>query len=91
MLIALEGRRVVGTALLRIRGDVGEFSRLSVRPDARRRGIGRALVDRVVAESAAAGARELVWESSPWMSLAHEFYASLGDEAMRDPIKSGEF
>jgi GNAT superfamily N-acetyltransferase len=58
--------------------DQGEFRMLAVAPAGRRRGIGRALVERCIARSRALGHRELLLCSSTAMLPAHGLYGSLG-------------
>jgi predicted GNAT family N-acyltransferase len=53
-LIAVEGGRVLGTCRVLIDGDLARFGRLCVAPEARRRGLGAALLAQ--AESAARAA-----------------------------------
>ncbi len=55
---------------------------LYVRPSARRRGLGRALVRTLAAEAAEAGMARLEWSVLDWNAPARAFYASLGAVAM---------
>jgi len=60
------------------RDDEGEFRMLAVHPDARGRGVGRALVDHVEDRWRAVGTRCMVISSLPQMGVAHALYATLG-------------
>lgn len=53
---------------------------LAVRPDAQRRGIGRALVRSCVERAAQLGSVALMLHTTPWMTAAHALYASAGFE-----------
>lgn len=63
---------------LATRDNQGEFRTLSVSPDARGVGVGRALVTWCVNEANASGLDELVLSSLPAMRPAHRLYESLG-------------
>lgn len=58
--------------------DQGEFRMLAVSPTARRRGVGRALVQACLDRAAAAGMREVLLCSLPEMTNAHTLYVSFG-------------
>jgi ribosomal protein S18 acetylase RimI-like enzyme len=55
-----------------------EFRLLAVAPSARRRGIGRLLVEHVIALAAERGASRVVMNSGPDMTGAHRLYDSMG-------------
>jgi GNAT superfamily N-acetyltransferase len=57
-----------------------EAKRLYVRPQFRKGGIGRALLDWVIAEARAAGYRELVGDTMPVMRQALDMYERMGFE-----------
>lgn len=57
-----------------------EAKRLYVRPQFRGSGVGRALIDWVVAEARGAGYREMVGDTMPVMARALEMYARMGFE-----------
>jgi GNAT superfamily N-acetyltransferase len=55
-----------------------DFRLLAVAPAARRRGIGRLLVEHVIALAAERGDRRVVMNSGPQMTGAHQLYYSMG-------------
>lgn len=59
---ANDGARTLGFALSRLLIDEAELLLLAVEPDARRRGVGRALVERTAAIAAGKGAQRLLLE-----------------------------
>ncbi|MGH8867539.1 MAG: GNAT family N-acetyltransferase [Actinomycetes bacterium] len=68
-----------GTAYAEVARDgEAEFRMLAVSPDARRRGIGEALVRACVARARALGRDRIVLSTLPSMSAAHALYERLG-------------
>jgi ribosomal protein S18 acetylase RimI-like enzyme len=57
---------------------VGELKRLFVRPEFRRLGLGRQLLNRILAEAMNAGYREVVFDTLPVMTDALRIYEKLG-------------
>jgi GNAT superfamily N-acetyltransferase len=55
-----------------------DFRLLAVAPSARRRGIGRLLVEHVIALAAERGATRVVMNSGPQMTGAHQLYYAMG-------------
>ncbi len=55
-----------------------EFRMLAVAESARRRGVGRALVEECVRRAEAHGCRRLVLSSGEWMGPAHRMYEQMG-------------
>jgi [ribosomal protein S18]-alanine N-acetyltransferase len=51
LVVAVEATRVIGFAVLSTVADVADLHRIAVVPDRRRRGIGRALVEALIAEA----------------------------------------
>lgn len=80
LLLAMEGGEAVGCVALRPLGDgAGEVKRLFVLPAARGRGLGGALMVRLLAEAKAAGYRAVRLETLPdRMAPALAMYRALG-------------
>lgn len=70
-------------------GDVAAFRMLAVAPDARGRGVGRALVEAVIARARAEGRPGVCLFTRPFMRTAQVLYASLG--FIRQPHHDWEF
>jgi GNAT superfamily N-acetyltransferase len=83
-LVAREERHLAGGVGLRSILDptlgIGEVKRLWVRPDLRRRGVARALMDAVLARATDAGYVTLYLETGPRQPAAKALYTSLGWE-----------
>jgi GNAT superfamily N-acetyltransferase len=94
VLVAVDGDRVVGSATIELDGVIGDddeelppdvacLRMLGVDPEARGKGMGRALVQEVIDRCRAAGKRELILRTTPMMEVAAALYRSIGFE--RDP------
>ncbi len=79
LLIALDGETPAGTiALRRLSEQSCEAKRLFVLPPFRGRGLGRALLNRIVADARAMGYRTMYGDSLPSMADAQALYRSFG-------------
>ena len=79
LLLAMEGARAAGLACMkRIREDMGEIKRMYVRPEFRGQGMGRALVDTLIAEARKIGYPALRLDSTRFMAAAHALYHAAG-------------
>jgi GNAT superfamily N-acetyltransferase len=79
LLLASVGDRVMGTACMQQIGpDTVEIKRMYVEPAHRRGGVGRALLDRLIAAALAAGLARVRLDSPDFMTAAHDLYRSSG-------------
>jgi GNAT superfamily N-acetyltransferase len=79
LLLAECDGQVVGLACMkRIRKDIGEIKRMYVKPEFRRRGIGRALLEALIAEAREIGYPRMRLDSTRFMAKAHSLYRSAG-------------
>ena len=83
VLVAANDSVIVGTVMLQMWPNGGELLRgpeeaemraLAVRPEARGRGVGRALVDAVIERAASLGIRHLLLLTQSEMKTAHRIY-----------------
>jgi GNAT superfamily N-acetyltransferase len=85
LLLAIDTNEVGGCACMRtIAPAVAELKRMYVRPAQRRRGIGRALVEALIADCTAAGYTSLRLDSARFMQEAHTLYRSMGFEEIAE-------
>jgi ribosomal protein S18 acetylase RimI-like enzyme len=73
-----EGQLAGCVALRPLGDDACEMKRLYVRPAFRSAGVGRALVERVIAEARATGYRRMYLDTLPSMGAAQRLYQRLG-------------
>jgi predicted GNAT family N-acyltransferase len=71
-LVAVEDDEVVATCRLLVVGRTVQFSRLAVRPSARRRGIATSMLEAADVETRAAGARRLVLHAQTYARTLYE-------------------
>ena len=77
--VAVIGGRIVGTGALIPRGEgVSEIRRMSVRHDLRRRGIGGAILRRLIEEARSSGCRTVILETTSTWRDAAGFYRKHG-------------
>ena len=69
----------MGIACLKVlKNNIGEVKRMYVRPLARKRGLGRALLDRILEEARQIGYERIRLDSARFMSDAHQLYHKSG-------------
>jgi N-acetylglutamate synthase and related acetyltransferases len=73
-----DGRTAGCIALHRLAGTDFEAKRLFVRPEFRGAGIGRTLMERVVADARGRGCRRLLLDTLPFLTSAVRMYRALG-------------
>jgi ribosomal protein S18 acetylase RimI-like enzyme len=79
LLLAEDGGVAIGCVALRpVDSATCEMKRLYVRPAGQGRGLGRALVDRLLAEARAIGYARVVLDTLPQMATAQRMYERLG-------------
>lgn len=79
LLLATTSEGAAGCVALRPVGDsVCEMKRLFVRPSYQRRGLGRALAERVITEARAIGYSTMLLDTLPFMQGAIRLYGGLG-------------
>lgn len=87
VLVATDDAVIIGTVMLQTWPNGGELLRgpeeaeiraLAVRPEARGRGVGRALVDAVIGRAASLGVRHLLLLTQQEMKSAHRIYEEAG-------------
>jgi ribosomal protein S18 acetylase RimI-like enzyme len=88
-LVALDGQRLVGTAMSGFDGHRGWVYYLAVLPEHRRRGVGRALMQRIETELAARGCSKINLQVRSTNRRAADFYRHLGYQ-VEDRISMGK-
>ncbi|GIH90178.1 GNAT family N-acetyltransferase [Planobispora siamensis] len=92
LLVARTDSGVVGVGALKpVDSAVAEIKRMYVRPQARGRGIGRAILERLLADARTIGYRAARLETATFMREAHALYRSLGfrDRPIFDRTEAG--
>lgn len=90
LLIANQDEEVAGLACLqKIRGDTGEIKRMYVRPEFRKMGIGRKLLEHLLVEAHEIGYPRVRLDSARFMKAAHALYRSAGFEEI-EPYPESE-
>lgn len=78
LLARIDGEPVGVGGLKRVDAVTGEIKRMYVRPAGRGRGVGRAVLERLVADARADGYRVVRLETMSFMTAAHALYRSVG-------------
>ena len=79
LLLAERDDFIAGLACMhKIRDDTGEIKRMYIREEFRRLGIGRALLDKLIAEAKTIGYAKIRLDSTRFMHAAHALYHSMG-------------
>jgi GNAT superfamily N-acetyltransferase len=79
LLLAEHENRIVGIACLKqLDESMGEVKRMYVRPEARGKGVGRALLRRLLEEARLVGYQTVRLDSARFMEAAHALYRSAG-------------
>jgi GNAT superfamily N-acetyltransferase len=79
LLVARTGTEVVGVGALKpVDSSVAEIKRMYIRPQARGQGLGRAILERLLADAGTIGYRVARLETATFMREAHALYRSLG-------------
>lgn len=93
ILVAADHDVILGTVMLQTWPNGGELLRgpaeaeiraLAVRPEARGRGVGRALVTAVIEHATSQGVRHLLLLTQPEMKIAHRIYSEAGFTRLSD-------
>ena len=80
-LVACEGSRIVGTGVLKPTDtDASEIVRMSVAGDMRRRGLGRRILDALIADARDRGYARIILETTQTWAGAIAFYQNAGFE-----------
>jgi len=82
-------------ALRRVDDETCEMKRLYVRPEARRKGLGRTLAESAIAHARAIGFDRMLLDTLPSMAEARDLYTSLGfretDAYRHNPVEGTSF
>jgi len=79
LLLGYAEGRLAGVACLKaLEAGMGEIKRMFVRPESRQHGLGRKLVERLIAEAEQIGYTRLRLDSARFMQTAHRLYRSVG-------------
>lgn len=89
------GETIGCVGLRKLEQDTGEMKRLYVRPEFRRKGAARKLVEGLIGEARSIGYRRMVLDTLPSMEAAHKLYRTLGFHEIppypKNPIPSALF
>ncbi|MCC5648434.1 GNAT family N-acetyltransferase [Nostoc sp. XA013] len=83
--------KIAGCACLRKIGeDIGEIKRMYVRPEFRRKGIGRALLETIINEASNIGYSKIRLDSAPFAKEAHTLYRVFGFQDIEPYLEKTE-
>ena len=89
LLLASEGTRAAGIACMRrLRDDIVEIKRMYVRPEFRGKGIGRAMLDALLADAWEMGHTTVRLDSGRFMEAAQALYRSAGFHEIKSYAES---
>jgi len=84
-----------GSLFLAVDDKTGEMKRLFVRPEARKKGVGRQLAQAILESARGRGYQRVVLDTTPHMKEAIDLYESLGFQKIgpyrKNPIKGALF
>ena len=90
LLLAEQDGEIAGLACLqKSKPGIGELKRMYVKPEYRRRGIGKSLVERLLEEARQFGYLSVRLDSARFMLAAHTMYRSLGFQDI-EPYRESE-
>ena len=97
LLLARDKTRLVAIGFLKpVRQETCEIKRMYVHPDQRGKGLGKAILSRLIGEARSIGYAKILLDSARYMTTAHALYRSMGftdttyyaegetDEALKD-------
>ncbi|MHC0061759.1 GNAT family N-acetyltransferase [Nostoc sp. UIC 10890] len=91
LLLGQSESKIVGCVCLRKIGeDVGEIKRMYVRPEFRRKGIGRALLQDIINEAVYIGYSRIRLDSAPFVKKAQALYRAFGFQDIKPYLKKTE-
>lgn len=83
--------KIAGCACLRKIGeDIGEIKRMYVRPEFRKKGIGRALIETIINEASNIGYSKIRLDSAPFAKEAHTLYRVCGFQDIEPYLEKAE-
>ncbi|MDZ8035749.1 GNAT family N-acetyltransferase [Nostoc sp. DedSLP04] len=91
LLLGQYEQKIAGCACLRKIGeDIGEIKRMYVKPEFRRQGIGRSLLEVIINEAAYIGYSKIRLDSAPFAKEAHALYRVFGFQNIEPYLEKTE-
>ncbi|MDZ8087389.1 MAG: GNAT family N-acetyltransferase [Nostoc sp. DedQUE12b] len=91
LLLGQYEQKIAGCACLRKIGeDIGEIKRMYVKPEFRRKGIGRSLLEGIINEAAYIGYSKIRLDSAPFAKEAHALYRVFGFQNIEPYLEKTE-